>query len=116
MNKKQFAFIFTGIIVLIILSFILQTIFSDQTDSFGISGGAFFVSTFCLVEYKNALKPKDPFTINMTKRYYEKIGDLQKYRTLCKNLLIATISIGTISLLLGLFKISINYFISVFAH
>lgn len=105
MKKKQFAVVLVGIIALIIMTLILQTLFNDRTSSFGVSSGAFFLSTFCLVCYNNALKPTEDWgPNNPTKRYYEKKGELNKYQNLCKTLFIITIMVGTLSLLRGIFQ------------
>ena len=116
MTKKKFTFLLIGIIVLIILTFTLQALFLNQTKNFGISCGALFLSTFCLFCYKDALNPTKGGLgrpINMTKKYYEKKGDLRKYQNLCKILFIITIGVGTLCLLLGLCEIFINYLFSV---
>ncbi len=110
MGKKQFIFLFIGIIILMFLTLVLKTIFADQASNFNISCGAFFLSTFCLVSYKNALKPTEFWgTKNFTKFYYEKKGKLDKYQNLCKVCLIITISIGTLKLFSGIIQIVYNY-------
>lgn len=117
MKKKHFVFILTGIIILMILTFALQTIFGEQTTKFGLSCGIFFLSIFCLFCYKNALKPTETFgPRNMTKKYYEKKGDLPKYQNLCKILFVITISAGTLTLLGGFGEIIINYLQSLFVR
>ena len=116
MTKKKFVFLLIGIILLIFLTFTLQALFLNQTKNFGISCGVLFLSTFCLFCYKDALNPTKEglgHPINMTKKYYEKKGDLRKYQNLCKILFIIMISVGTLCLLLGLYEIFINYLFSV---
>ena len=102
MKKKQFVVVLVVIIALIIMTFILQTLFNDRTSSFGASSGAFFMSTFCLVCYNNALKPTGDWgPNNPTKGYYEKKGELNKYQNLCKILFVITVTVGTLLLLRG---------------
>ena len=92
------------------MTFILNNLFSDQTKKFGTSCGIFFISTFPLVEYKNALKPTKNFgSINRTKKYYEKKGKLEKYQSLCKILFLVTISLAAITLFVGLGEIFVLY-------
>ena len=113
MKKLQFALLLIGIVVLIILAFILQVSFSIQTKNFGVSCGVFSISILCLFCYKNALKPTEIFgPINTTKRYYEKKGELHKYKDLCKILFITTFCIGALSLIYGLGELCIGYLIS----
>ena len=117
MKKKPFVLVLVGIITCVIISFILQPFFYEQTESFGISGGLFFVSTFCLFCYKNALKPTvkgigQP--INLTKKHFERKGELDKYKTLCLVLLILTISVALLNFIKGLGEIFASYFKSVF--
>ena len=110
MKKKHFWFVIIGIILLIIMTFILNNLFSDQTKKFGISCAIFFVSTFPLVTYKDALKPsRGSFEINMTKKHYEKTGELGKYQRLCKILFLVTISLAAITLFVGLGEIFVLY-------
>ncbi len=117
MKNKHFIFIFIGIIILMIISFTLQTLFKDQTKEFDLSCGIFFLSIFCLFCYKNALKPTETFgPINMTKRYYEKKGELPKYQNLWKILFIITISVGILTLLGGFGEIIIHYLNALFAR
>lgn len=113
MKKTQFVLFLIGIIVLIIFAFILQSYFSIQTKNFGVSCGAFCISILCLFCYKNALKPTEMFgPINMTKRYYEKKGELHKYKDLCKILFFAIFCIGVWSLIHGLGEVLISYLTS----
>jgi len=117
--KKRFAFLLIGIIVLMGLTFALQMIFNEQTKKFGISCGELFLSIFCLFCYKNALNPTSRglgCSINMTKNYYEKNGNLCKYQNLCKVLFIITISIASLTLMSGLGEVFIIYIKSVFAN
>ena len=99
------------------LSFSMQMIFEEKTDSFGFSGGLYFASIFCLVLYKNALKPRDDisFEKNTTKRYYEKRGELHKYESLCKFLFIFLIIIGSFTFILGFVEVFIKYILSLLA-
>ena len=115
--KKKFTLLLIGIIVLMILTFTLQCIFKEQTKQFGFSCGASFLSIFCLFDYKNALTPSRTglgASINMTKKYYEKKGELYKYQSLCKILFIITMSIAALTLIDGLRNIFLTYIMSVF--
>ena len=117
--KKRFAFLLSGIIVLMALTFTLQILFNNQTKNFGISSGALFLSIFCLFEYKNALTPSEKglgAPINRTKKYYERKGELHKYQSLCKVLFIATIVIAALTLMRGLGEIFMIYIKSVVAN
>lgn len=117
--KKKFALVLIGIIVLMILTFILQSLFNDQTKNFGISCGMLFLSIFCLFGYKNALNPtKGGFghPVNMTKKHYEKKGELYKYQSLCKVLFIVTTSVALLTLINGIGEIFIVYIKSVVAN
>ena len=117
--KKRFAFLLSGIIVLMALTFTLQILFNNQTKNFGTSCGALFLSIFCLFCYKDALKPTQVgigHPINMTKKYYEKKGELHKYQSLCKVLFIATIVIAALTLMRGLGEIFMIYIKSVVAN
>ena len=117
--KKRFAFLLIGIIILMSLTFVLQILFNNQTQNFGTSCGILFLSIFCLFGYKNALKPQKSGwggSINMTKKYYQKNGELDKYQNLCKILFIITLTISLLLLMTGLAQIFINYLKSVFAN
>lgn len=117
MNKKRFLFILIGITALLILTFILKTLFNEQTTNFGISCGMFFLSLFCLSCYKNALKPTNNFgPINRTKKHFEKKKELYKYEALCKTLFIITISIAVLTLIGGFWEIFILYMKSIFSN
>ncbi len=97
-------------IVLMILTFTLQCLFSDQTTEFGFSCGAFFLSVFCLVCYKNALIPSESWgPINPTKQHYERKGELPKYQNLCKILFLITISVGALSFIHGIGEVLFHY-------
>lgn len=111
MKNKHFLLIFSGIIVLIALTFNLQYLLGEITNMFGLSCAAFFISTFCLFDYKNALKPMSRvgFTRNSTKRYYQSRGELPKYQNICKILFLITISFGTITLTTGIGELLIYY-------
>ena len=98
------------LIVLIAVTFTLQNVFVEQTDLFGFSAGVYFLSLFCLFAYKNALKPTENFgPRNSTKGYYEKQGDLPKYQSICKILLIITFSAGTLNFVGGLGEVAIFF-------
>lgn len=106
--KKRFTFFLIGIIVLMIITYMLNINFNEQTKSFGTSCGMLFLSIFCMFCYKDALTPTKGGLgrpINMTKKYYEKKGELYKYQSLCKILFIITISVAAIYLIRGLAKI-----------
>ena len=83
-KKKQFVLILFGIIMLIILSIILQSVFVDKTSRFGLSAGIFFLSVFCLFSTKNSLKPTESFgTRNSLKVRCEKKGKLNENYRIC---------------------------------
>ncbi|MBQ9151455.1 MAG: hypothetical protein IJX72_04330 [Clostridia bacterium] len=110
MKTKHFLYILIGIIIMMILTFALQAGFNEQTKEFGLSCGMFFLSTFCLICYKNALKPTETFgPVNLTKEHYERKRDLPKYQNLCKILFIITVSAGVLTLLGGLGEVLIHY-------
>jgi hypothetical protein len=88
--------------------FILQNLFAEQTDFFGLSSGALFVSIFFLFGYKNALKPSERgigAPINRIKKRYERNGELHKYQSLCKILFFTAICVSACTLVLGLIQI-----------
>lgn len=117
MKKKHFILILTGIIVLMILTFTLQCLFRDQTTEFDLSCGAFFLSVFCLVCYKNALVPSESWgPINPTKQHFEKKGELPKYQNLCKILLLITLGVGALSLISGIGAVLFHYVKTLFAR
>ena len=117
MKKKHFILILAGIILLMILTFTLQCLFSDQTTEFGLSCGAFFLSVFCLVCYKNALTPSESWgPINPTKQHYEKKGELPKYQNLCKILLLITTGVGALSFIGGIGEVLFHYVKALFVH
>lgn len=117
MKKKYFILILTGIIVLMLLSFTLQCLFRDQTTEFGFSCGAFFLSVFCLVCYKNALTPSESWgPINPTKQHYEKKGELPKYQNLCKILLLITTGVGALSFIGGIEEVLFHYVKTLFVR
>ena len=117
MKKKQFAWLLAGVIVMIVFTFTLQSVFYDQTTRFNISCGAFFLSIFCLFNYKNALKPTGAFgPKNATKKYYENRGELPQYQKICKMLFIITISVGILCLIYGLGELFIKFLRSVYAN
>ena len=109
MKTKHFILIFVGIIIVMILSFTLQCLFSEITGDFDLSCGSFFLSVFCLFCYKNALKPSEKFVRNSTKRHYEKKGELPKYQKICKILFIITIGFGTLIFIKGTGLVLIHY-------
>ena len=103
MKKKHYALVFAGIVLLMVIAYILQCLFGENTSNFGFSCGAYFLSLFCLACFQSALKPSDSFgPINQTKRYYEKKGELPKYQNLCKILFIIMISVGSLFLISGM--------------
>lgn len=109
MKNKHFFLIFISIILVLILTFTLQCLFSEKTRNFGFSCGAYFLSIFALFCYKNALKPSDPFVIDHTKRHYERKGELPKYKELCKIIFIVLIGFGVLFLLGGIKDIAFEY-------
>ncbi len=117
--KKKFALrlILIGIIILIILTFTLHCVFKDQTENFGISCGLACISIVLLFAYKNALTPSRTgigVPIDMTKKYYERKGELYKYQGLCKILFIITISVAVLTLIREVSDIFLTYIMSVF--
>ena len=112
MKKKYFVLLLIGIISVILLASILDIVFEENTTDFGLSAGMFFLSIFCLVEYKNALMPKKNTEINMTKKHYEKKGELPKYQKLCLVFLLLTIALGLIFFARG----AIGIFITKILH
>lgn len=114
---KKFVLLLIGIIVLILLTFTLQCVFMEQTKNFGISCGGAFLSIFFLFEYKNALSPSKKgigAPINMTKKFYERKGNLQKYQSLCKILFIIIMCTVALSLIGGINDVFLNYIMSIF--
>ena len=111
MKKKHYVLIFTGIVLLMVIAFTLQCLFSEITRDFGLSCGMFLLSIFFLFGYKNALMPMERggFAINMTKRYYQSRDELPKYQKLCKILFIVTISFGTLSFVKGMGNVLFHY-------
>ncbi len=116
--KKYFALILTGIIILTVITFLLYNLFNDQTE-FRHSCIAFACSIFCLVCYKDALKPSErgpAQPINMTKKHYERRGELHKYERLCKILFAITIAYGFLNLMFGLGEVLVIYLMSIYAN
>ena len=112
MNKKHFVLVLIGIIALIILSFTLQTLFNDQIQNLELACISFSLSIFCLFCYKDALKPTEKGIgrpVNMTKKHYERKGELHKYQNLCKILFIVTISYGALMLFFGFGDLLFTY-------
>ena len=102
MKNKHYALIMGGTVLLIAVAFALQCVFCEQTAKFGFSCGAYFLSTFCLACFKNALKPTESFgPINKTKQYFEKNGGLAKYQSLCKILFAVTSGAGALAFIGG---------------
>lgn len=106
MKPKRFILTLLGLIAWMLLTFVLQLLFQEQTADFGFSCGACFLSVFCLFEYKNALKPTETIgPRNSTKKYYESKGDLPGYQKLCKILFIITLCVSAGSFLKGIAEV-----------
>ena len=80
MKKRTFILVLIGLILGMVAAFTLQCFFGDITSAFGLFGGGLFLAVFSLCGYRHALKPRDRFVINTTKRYYEQRGVLSKYK------------------------------------
>lgn len=110
MKKKPFLWTLILLIVLIAVTFALQTLFREQTNLFELSAGVYLLSVFCLFAYQNALKPTEDFgPRNPTKSHYEKHGYLPKYQCICKILLIVTFAVGTLNFFGGLGEVIFHY-------
>ena len=111
MKTKHFILVFIVIIMAMILTFTLQCLFSEISGDFGLSCGMFFLSTFFLFGYKNALKPMERggFAVNMTKRYYQSREELPKYQKLCKILFIVTIGLGILFFIKSMGNVLFHY-------
>lgn len=110
MKKKYFILIFIGLIAMITVSFILQNLYIGQTRYFGFAAGMFFIAVFALFSYKNALKPMGFISEkNSSKAYYQKRGELPKYKQICKNVLMLLSGLGSLFLLRGLIAIIVTH-------
>lgn len=112
MKKNTFIIIMAILILLTFLTFILQTVFSTNIKNFGLSCGAFFISTMLLVCYKNALTPPHQQVhapSDRLKRYYSRKGKLLEYQKLCKIFLIITICAAFLFFSVGILELCIIF-------
>jgi hypothetical protein len=110
MDPKRFKIILFALIAWLLVLFVLQIPFGEQTKEFGLSCGACFLSIFCLFGYKNALKPTETVgAINSTKRHYERNGNLPGYQRFCKIMFLVLLSVSAIGFLKGLAEAAIFF-------
>lgn len=106
-QKKQFVFVLFILIVLLIISFVLATVFSDYGDQFGPAAGFFLIAIVILFEAKNALNPLNGGAVGnfVLRRYYNRIGKLEEYRKVMISLFIAVTCLAIVMLEYGILKL-----------
>ena len=98
--KKKYLILIVLVNVLVFFgSYALKTLFADQSATFNFACIGNFLAVILIFEYKNALKPTKG--INTTKKYYEKRGELDKYKNICKFFFLAAFIAGILSFLCG---------------
>ena len=107
MKKKYLILIVLVNVLVFFSSYLLKTLFADQSVAFNFTCMSNFFAVILIFEYKNALKPTKG--INTTKKYYEKRGELDKYKNICKFFFLAAFIAGILSFLRGVFVIVVNY-------
>jgi hypothetical protein len=110
MDSRRFKIVLLALIAWMLILFVLQVSFGEQTKEFGLSCGTCFLSIFCLFGYRNALKPTETMgPINSTKSYYERKGDLPGYQRFCKIMFLVLLSVSAIGFLKGLAEAAIFF-------
>ena len=111
MKNKHFILIVLCNVFMFFVSFASKALFVDQTVEFDYACMGFFFAIILIFEYKNALKPTKG--INMTKKYYEKRCELNKYQNICKFFFLFAFVLGILNFLCGVGVILIDYIKSV---
>lgn len=111
MKKKHLILIVLVNVLVIFVSYALNTLFIDQTERFISAAMGAFLAIILIFEYKNALKHTKG--IKGVKKYYEKRGELDKYQNICKFLFAFAFLSGVWSFVRGIGVIFINFIKSV---